>query len=164
MGHTCISLFLAPPSPRCWMKAQMLKKWVWFKVGGQASQAKPRHFKPSRPLLLEQVLICGDSEMLQRQWTHSPHTHTHMNKHVPADLFCRCVCAHLFDWSFHKPLSQPGMKLRWVRFDWFLSVCACLLLSQWAVFQSSKGILQKSLLMELIKYQTSLAFQESIIQ
>lgn len=125
MGHTCISLFFAPPSSHCWMKAQMQKKWVWFKVGGQTSQAKPRHIKPSRPLLLEQVLICRDSEMLQHRWTRSPLSLslTHTNKHVPADLFCRCVCAHLFDWSFHKPLSQPGMNLRWVRFYSVHRVC-----------------------------------------
>jgi len=93
VGHTCISLFFAPPSSHCWMKAQMQKKWVWFMVGGQTSLAEPRHIKPSRPLLLEQVLICGDSEMLLCLWTCSPlslslsQTHTH--KHVPADLFCR---------------------------------------------------------------------------
>lgn len=61
--------------------------------------------------------------MLQHQWTRSPLSLSHTNKHVPADLFCRCVCAHLFDWSFHKPLSQPGMNLRWVCFYGVLCVC-----------------------------------------
>lgn len=127
MGHTCISLFFAPPSPRCWMKAQMLKKWVWFKVGGQASQAKPRHFKPSRPLLLEQVLICGDSEMLQRQWTHSPHTHTHTRTNMCLQI---CFVAVSALTSLIDHFISHSASLEWSSVGFVLigfSVCVCVL-------------------------------------
>lgn len=132
--------------------------------GGWVSLAKPFHIKPSRPLLVEQVLICGVSKMLQLQCV-LVHL-THMHKHVPEDLRQCFVAVYLLSALtslIDHFISHTVSMECWASFIVFYRVCFCLVLSQWAFFQRSKGIQQKSPLVELIKYKTSLAFQEFLI-
>ncbi len=106
---------------KCWRSGCGLR---W---GGQASQAKPRHFKPSRPLLLEQVLICGDSEMLQRQWTHSPLTHTHTRTNMCLQICFVAVSAltSLIDHFISHSASLEWSSVGFVLIGFSVCVLAC---------------------------------------
>lgn len=81
--------------------------------------------------------------MLRHQWTRSPLSLSHTQTNMCLQICFVAVSAltYLID---HFMSHSASLEWTSVGFVFMVfSVCACSLLSQWAVFQSGKGILQK---------------------